>query len=128
MDKSGTGCCDRNPLFHGWRQHHYDAFGIGIAPDLCHWQKLESGGVLANRFTKFISSVSMEVYLSHMVIFRAVEKVGIHKMAGNGWGQYVLTVVVVLVGTVLFAVIVQRGVAMAAERMMGRRKGAREGR
>lgn len=49
-------------------------------------------------------------------------------MAGNGWGQYVLTVVVVLVGTVLFAVIVQRGVAMAAERMMGRRKGAREGR
>lgn len=65
----------------------------------------------------------MEVYLSHMVIFRAVEKAGIHKMAGNGWGQYVLTVVVVLVGTVLFAVIVQRGLEMVGERMMGRRKG-----
>ena len=48
-------------------------------------------------------------------------------MAGNGWGQYVLTVVVVLVGTVLFAVIVQRGLEMVGERMMGRRKGAREG-
>lgn len=69
----------------------------------------------------------MEVYLSHMVIFRAVEKVGIHKMVGNGWGQYMLTVVVVLVGTVLFAVIVQRGLEMGGERMMGRRKGAREG-
>ncbi len=85
------------------------------------------GGVLANRFTKFVSTVSMEVYLSHMVIFRAVEKVGIHKMVGNGWGQYMLTVVVVLVGTVLFAVIVQRGLEMGGERMMGRRKGAREG-
>lgn len=85
------------------------------------------GGVLANRFTKFVSSVSMEVYLSHMVIFRAVEKVGIHKMVGNGWRQYMLTVVVVLVGTVLFAVIVQRGLEMVEKRMMGRRKGAREG-
>ena len=69
----------------------------------------------------------MEVYLSHMVIFRAVEKVGIHKMVGNGWRQYMLTVVVVLVGTVLFAVIVQRGLEMVEKRMMGRRKGAREG-
>ena len=81
------------------------------------------GGVLANRFTKFVSSVSMEVYLSHMVIFRAVEKVGIHKMVGNGWGQYMLTVVVVLVGTVLFAVIVQRGLEMVEKRMIGKRKG-----
>ena len=48
-------------------------------------------------------------------------------MVGNGWGQYMLTVVVVLVGTVLFAVIVQRGLDMGGERMMGRRKGAREG-
>lgn len=44
-------------------------------------------------------------------------------MVGNGWGQYVLTVVVVLVGTVLFAVIVQRGLEMVEKRMIGKRKG-----
>lgn len=85
-----------------------------------NWNR--GGGVLANRFTKFVSTVSMEVYLSHMVIFRAVEKVGVHKMVGNGWRQYMLTVVVVLVGTVLFAVIVQRGLEMVEKKMMGRRK------
>lgn len=49
----------------------------------------------------------MEIYLSHMMIFRIVEKLGIHKMFGNGLLQYVVTVVVVLVGSVLFAVVMQ---------------------
>ena len=44
-------------------------------------------------------------------------------MVGNGWGQYVLTVSAVFVGTVLFAVIVQRGLEMVEKRMIGKTKG-----
>lgn len=39
--------------------------------------------ILENRFTQFFSSISMEIYLSHMVIFRVIEKLGIHKLGGG---------------------------------------------
>lgn len=50
----------------------------------------------------------MEIYLSHMVIFRVVERLGINTAIGNGWVQYAVTVVIVLVGTVIFSVIMKR--------------------
>lgn len=74
-------------------------------------------GVLENRFTRFFSSVSMEVYLSHMVVFRVIEKIGINKVFGNGWGQYVVTVVVVLGETVVFAVVLQRAFGVIGKRI-----------
>lgn len=65
-------------------------------------------GILRNRFTKFFSSVSMEIYLSHMIIFRAIEKIGINKIIGNGWIQYVITVLITLVGSIVFATVIQK--------------------
>lgn len=65
-------------------------------------------GVLPNPFTKFISSISMEIYLSHMVIFRVIERQGINTMIGNGWVQYAVTVVIVLVGTIIFSVVMKK--------------------
>lgn len=59
-------------------------------------------GGLQNPVTKFISSVSMEIYLCHMVIFRVVERMGFNTIIGNGWVQYAVTVVIVLVGAVIF--------------------------
>ena len=50
----------------------------------------------------------MEIYLSHMVIYRVVEKIGLNTMMGDGWFQYIVTVVVVLVGAAMFAVVMQR--------------------
>ena len=68
----------------------------------------KSGGVLQNRATKFISSVSMEVYLSHMAIFRVIEKLKLNRIFGNGLVQYFLTVVLVFGGTIVFSVILKR--------------------
>ena len=65
-------------------------------------------GVLSNPFTKFISSISMEIYLSHMVIFRVIERLGINTMIGNGWVQYAVTVVIVLFGTIVFSAIMKK--------------------
>lgn len=43
-----------------------------------------------------------------MVIFRVVERLGINTIIGNGWVQYAFTVVIVLVGTVIFSVIMKK--------------------
>ncbi len=50
----------------------------------------------------------MEVYLSHMVIFRVVEKLHINTIFGSGWLQYAVTVIITLVGAVLFSVVVKK--------------------
>lgn len=69
---------------------------------------ISNRGVLQNKFTAFISTISMEIYLSHMVIFRIVEKLGLHQVIGNGWLQYFLTLIIVLFGTVMFSIIAQK--------------------
>ena len=59
----------------------------------------------------------MEIYLSHMVIFRVVEKAGLNTLIGNGWTQYAATVALVLVGTIVFAVVVQNIFRLADKRL-----------
>ena len=76
------------------------------------------GGVLQNRFTSFISSVSMEIYLSHMFIFRIVEKLRLNMIIGNGWLQYLFTVGSVLVGSIVFSLIVQKAIGKAGKRLI----------
>lgn len=56
----------------------------------------------------FISNISLEIYLSHMVVFRAIEMFRLNKMFGNGWLQYIATVVMVLVGTIAFSFVCQQ--------------------
>lgn len=50
----------------------------------------------------------MEIYLSHMVIFRVVEKLGLNQIIGNGWIQYIVTVAIVLLGAILFSVVIKK--------------------
>ena len=68
---------------------------------------LKAGGILQNRVTKFFSGISMEIYLSHMFIFRVIEKMGINTLLGSGWIQYITTVVIVIAGASVFAIVMQ---------------------
>lgn len=43
-----------------------------------------------------------------MVIFRVVEKLSLNQLIGNGWIQYIITVAIVLFGTILFSVVVKK--------------------
>lgn len=63
--------------------------------------------LLNNRITHFFSGISMEIYLSHMVVFRALEKMGMNRMPGNGWTQYAVTVVMVFAGATVYSLIMQ---------------------
>ena len=50
-----------------------------------------------------ISKVSLEFYLSHMLVFRIIEKFGLNTLWGNGWLQFIITVLMVFVGTMAFS-------------------------
>lgn len=66
-----------------------------------------NGRILCNKVTSFISSISFEIYLCHMIIFRFVEILGIHYILGKGWKGYLFTVAIVIIGAILFSVVVQ---------------------
>lgn len=82
---------------------------------------VKRGGLLENRITKFFSSISMEIYLSHMVVFRVIEKVGANRWFGDGWLQYIVTVVAVIGGATVLAVVMQKIINKAIE-IMNKRK------
>lgn len=66
-----------------------------------------NGKILNNKLTAFISGISMEIYLCHMVIFRVTEKLHLNYVFGKGWASYIVTTVVVIVGAVVFSVCVK---------------------
>lgn len=88
---------------------------------ICAGGETHKSCLLENRITKFISGISMEVYLSHMVIFRVVEKLRLNRIVGNGWIQYIVTVVIVLCGTILFAAVIQKVIGLVEKKLAGLR-------
>lgn len=76
-----------------------------------------AGGVLQNRFTKFFSSISMEVYLSHMIMFRVIERIGLNRIIGDGWLQYVVTVILTVCGAIIFSVVIKKGLEIAEKKV-----------
>ena len=62
---------------------------------------------LNNRFTKYISKISLEIYLCHMMAFRVVEKVHLENMIGNKDLLYVLTFLITLIGAIVFSHVVK---------------------
>ena len=73
-----------------------------------------------SRIVSFISGISMEIYLSHMVVFRLIEKMRLNIMFGNGWLQYFITVILVLVGAACFSVIVKKFIDIAEKKLVGK--------
>ena len=69
---------------------------------------IRRGGVLQSKPAKFVSSISMEIYLSHMLVYRILEKLHLNTIIGNGWLQYTVTVVMVIAGATVLAVAMQR--------------------
>lgn len=57
---------------------------------------------LCCRAARFVSGISMEIYLSHMLVFRILERVGLARLLPGAAG-YALTACATLAGAVLFA-------------------------
>ena len=59
--------------------------------------------VLNNRIVKYLSGISMEIYLAHMMVFRVVEKAHIHDFIGQGDLSYITVSLLTIGGVVCFA-------------------------
>ena len=59
--------------------------------------------ILSNPITKFLSYISFEVYLSHMFVFRVVQKLGLTKLFANPVLSYVFVATIVLLLSIVFA-------------------------
>lgn len=64
--------------------------------------------ILESRVARFISGISLEIYLSHMVIFRVLEKMRLTKLFGSGVLSFVITSIATFIGTILFSLIVKK--------------------
>lgn len=69
------------------------------------------------KFVSFISGISMEIYLSHMVLFRLVEKMGLNRMFGNGWLQYLITCALVICGAMVFSYVLQKIIKLVEKKI-----------
>lgn len=81
-----------------------------------------NGKLLNNPAAKFISGISFEIYLSHMFIFRIIEKLKLNTVLNNDIIQYILTSVLVLIGSIVFSVAVKYGFKILSEKISKRCK------
>ena len=63
---------------------------------------------LRNRVMKYLSGISLELYLAQMVIFRAVEKLNGLYMLGYGWLSFTIAWITVVAGLIGFIEIWKR--------------------
>ena len=59
--------------------------------------------MLTNRVLKYLSNISMEIYLSHMVIYRVIEKVHLEKYINQNDILYIVTSILTICGVICFA-------------------------
>lgn len=62
---------------------------------------------LSNKAVKYLSGISMEIYLSHMVLFRMTEKLGVDSLSDSPNVNYVVATVFTLAMTICFCHIVK---------------------
>ena len=73
--------------------------------------------VLCNPVTRFLSGISMEIYLSHMIIYRVVEKLNLLHIFSSDILSYCVVTLVVVCGTIVFAWITKFMVEKLTERI-----------
>ena len=59
--------------------------------------------VLNNRLVRYLSGISMEIYLCHMMFFRLTDLIPLHRITTNGDALYALTCLLTLGGAIFFS-------------------------
>lgn len=66
------------------------------------------GKIFNNRVTRFLSNISMEIYLCHFGVLRVANKLKLTSLFGTGVWSYLFTTVFVLGGAIAFSVCVKK--------------------
>ena len=76
---------------------------LGISVDGVVSRKL-----LQNKIVQIAGPVSMEIYLCHMFVFRALEKIGFIHLTENGVVNYIIVVAATTVGSVITSIVLKK--------------------
>ena len=80
---------------------------------------LDNSKILDNKVTKFLSDMSLELYLSHMVCFRLVEKLKLdHLIKGSDALSYIIAVGITLVIAIVFILVCKKIIKIIKNRIM----------
>lgn len=89
--------------------HGYDLLDVKALVVFEMWLIYALGAksiLLNNRFVEFIAGISMEIYLSHMILLKGVHIFKIDRLLGDGIVSYIVTYIVLFAGTVAFVKVV----------------------
>ena len=78
---------------------------------------VDGKGILNNPVVAFFSTISLEIYLSHMVVFRILEKLHMLYPFGSGVASLISACVLTLVGTIVFSLIARKLLDLFAKRI-----------
>lgn len=90
-----------------------DIKGLFILPDLlvfAAWLMYAIGSkniVLNNKVVKYLSGISMEIYLCHMMFFRVASMLHLDKFNHNNDILYVATCIATLIGAICFSHVIK---------------------
>lgn len=90
-----------------------DIKGLLILPDIIvftAWLIYAIGSkdiVLNNRVPKYLSGISMEIYLCHMMFFRVASMLHLDKFIHNNDMLYVATCIATLIGAICFSHVIK---------------------
>ena len=95
-------------LFFAFPEMRKNGFGALVAELILFgcWLVYALGSkdlILNNRAVRFISGISMEVYLCHMVMFRVVERIHLERFIADSDVLYILTCCLVIMGAIVFS-------------------------
>lgn len=57
---------------------------------------------LGCRVMKYLSQISMEMYLAQMIVFRLIERCGLLYILGNGWVGFLVALMLTIIGLIVF--------------------------
>lgn len=61
--------------------------------------------IWSNPISNFISKISLEIYLAHMMIFRFIEKIGLTSIWGATLSSYIIACILTILGVIIFSFI-----------------------
>lgn len=64
----------------------------------------------------------MEIYLCHMVFYRAVERLHLLYIVGNGVLGYIIACLLILVGAIIFSFAMQKTIDFIMKKISNRRR------
>ena len=78
----------------------------------------ENPAIFQNKIVRFLSSVSMEIYLCHMFVFRALEKMKLLHLTGNEILNYLMVGISTIFGAIVMSLILKKLIEMVTKKLV----------